>query len=64
MEKLIADIEAYAAAAGLAPGTVVQYAARLNGKAFARWKAGGACTVATEQRIRAWMAAHPLEADA
>jgi len=60
----MAEIEAYAAARGWMPTTVVQRSTALGGSAWAKWKAGASCTVATADRIRAWIAANPPESAA
>jgi hypothetical protein len=59
MEELIAEIEAYAAARGIKPATVVQYATSLGGGAFGKWKDGSSCTLKTAQEIRGYIKAHP-----
>jgi len=60
MEPLIAEIEAYAKARGLKPATVLQYAAGLSGTSWEKWKAGAqVCTVATAEKIRAFIMDNP-----
>lgn len=59
MEQFIAEIEAYAAACGLKPTTVVQGAAGVSGAAWDRWKAGGSCTMRTADRIRDYIRENP-----
>ena len=60
MEQLVAEIESYAASRKLSPGTVVQYATALGGGAFGDWKAGrSTCTLATADRVRAYMRDNP-----
>lgn len=61
MEQLIVEVEEYAAACGLKPGTVVQRAVGASGVIWQRWKEGGSCSMRTADRIRAWMAANPPE---
>ena len=63
MDQLIAEIEAYAAARGIKPATVVQYATTHGGGVFDRWKAGkGTCTLPMADRIRAYMRENPAPA--
>ena len=60
MDELIAEIESYAVARGLSPGTVVQYATDQGGGMFASWKAGrSTCTLATADRVRRYMRDNP-----
>jgi hypothetical protein len=59
MEEFIAQVEAYAAACGVKPTTVVQRAASVGGSAWDRWTSGGSPTLATADKIRAYMAANP-----
>ena len=60
MEELVSEIESYAAARGLSPGTVVQYATDQGGRMFASWKEGrSTCTLATADRVRAYMRDNP-----
>lgn len=60
MEQFIAEVEAYAAAVGLEPSTVVQRAAGVSGAIWKRWKSGEAsCTLTTADRVRAYMAENP-----
>lgn len=59
MEQLIAEIEAYATRRSVKPATVLQYAAGLGGQAWARWRSGAVCTMATAERIRKYMADNP-----
>jgi hypothetical protein len=59
MEQFIAEVEAYAAACGLRPGTVVQRAAGLGGSSWRKWQDGGSPTLRTVDQIRAYMAANP-----
>jgi hypothetical protein len=58
MEQLIAEIEAYAAARGIKPATVLQYAANLSGRTWEQWKNGGQCHLTTAQRVREYIATH------
>ena len=65
MDQLVAEIEAYAAARGVAPGTIVQYATKLGGTAFRKWKDGeSSCELATADRIRAYIRENPAPAPA
>ena len=57
MEQLMTEIAAFAAARSIKPATVIQNAARLSGKAWAQWEAGGNCTVSTADKIRKYMKA-------
>jgi hypothetical protein len=60
MEQFISDVEAYAAACGLKPTTIVQRAAGVSGAAWQRWtQLGGSPTMATADQVRAYMAANP-----
>lgn len=59
MEQFLADVEAYAAALGLRPTTVVQRAVGASGAAWGKWKSGASCSLVTADRVRAYMAAHP-----
>lgn len=59
MDEFMREIEAYAAACGVQPSTVVQNAGGGSGVAWARWKAGGSCSMRTADRIRAFMAKNP-----
>lgn len=59
MEQLIKEIEAFAALRGVKPGTVLQWAGGLGGKAWGNWVAGTAsCTLPMADRIRRYMADH------
>ena len=67
MEKLISEIEAYAAAHRMSPSSVLQAAVKsYGGSVWARWKSGGNCNIDTADKIRAYMAANPppVEGDA
>ena len=60
MEQLVSEIEVYAAAVNLSPGTVVQRATTLGGGAFGKWKKGEqTCTMATAEKVRGYMRQHP-----
>jgi hypothetical protein len=60
MEQFITEVEAYAAACGLKPTTIVQRAAGVSGAAWRRWtEMGGSPTMATADQVRAYMAANP-----
>ena len=60
MDQLIAEIEAYAAARGIKPATVVQNATTHGGTVFEKWKSGAAvCTLTTADRVRAYMRENP-----
>lgn len=60
MEQLIAEIERYAAACGVKPGTVLKRAGGYGGRAFAEMKAGKrAITLPMADRIREYMAKNP-----
>lgn len=60
MEQLIQEIEAYAAAVGLQPTTVIQHAGCGGGGAWPKWKSGeSACTLRTADRLRRYMADNP-----
>ena len=65
MEKFVSEIQAYAAAVGVKPGTVLQRAGGLGGKVWATWEAGTAtCTLTMADKIRAYIAANPAPQDA
>lgn len=59
MEELLKDIRAYAAAMGLQPTTVVQNSGGGGGNIWAKWEAGGTCTLKTAEKIRKYMAENP-----
>ena len=59
----MAEIEAYATAAGLRPGTVLQKAKAGSGDTWRRWQEGGLCGIARADRIRSYMAENPPTAD-
>lgn len=59
MEQFLSDVEAYAAACGLRPTTVVQRAVGASGAAWRKWKSGSSCSLITADRVRAYMAANP-----
>jgi len=59
MEQFLAEIEAYAAACGLKPTTVVQRAGRLGGATWAKWQAGASCSMRIAERIRRYIADNP-----
>lgn len=64
MEKLISEIECYAAARGVKPATVLQVAAKLSGTTWSRWVAGEAsCTMRTMEKIRRYMVDNPPNID-
>jgi len=54
------EIRTYAAARRIKPATVLQLAARLSGKTWARWEDGSAtCTLRTMATIREYMLLNP-----
>ena len=62
MEEFLSEIESYAAAVNLSPGTVVQYSTKRaqGGGAFSDWKAGKVSpTMATVDKVRAFMRDNP-----
>ena len=61
MEEFLAEIESYARAVNLSPGTVVQYATKTaSGSAFAAWKSGRTSPhMATADKVRAYMRDNP-----
>ena len=60
MEQFLVEVQDYAAAAGRSPVWVVKRAVGAQGGAWAKWLAGESSpTMATADRIRAWMAANP-----
>jgi hypothetical protein len=65
MEKLIADITAYAAATGVKPQTVLRAALGSGWSVWDAWVAGTSSpTLASVDRLRAYMAANPPPAPA
>jgi hypothetical protein len=57
MEKLIAEIEEFAALRGIKPGTVLQNAGGHGGRVWASWVGKTAsCTLPMADRIRQYMA--------
>lgn len=63
MEQFLSEVERYAAACGLKPGTVVQRAGGASGAAWEKWKTGGSCSMRTADRIRAYMHDNPPMTD-
>ena len=61
MEQLIRDIEAYAAARGVKPATVLRYAIGQGPREWRRWESGGGCSVRNAQKIRDYISTHPVE---
>lgn len=59
MEQFLAEVEAYAAACGLRPTTVVQRAVGASGAAWRKWKSGSSCSLATADRVRDYIAKNP-----
>jgi hypothetical protein len=60
MEQFLIDVQNYAAAAGRSPVWVLKRAVGASGTKWAEWQAGESSpTMATADRIRAWMAANP-----
>lgn len=60
MEQFIEEVQAYAAARGLKPSTVVQYAARQSAARWQSWVDGEAqCLPRTMERVRRYMAENP-----
>ncbi|GGG77702.1 hypothetical protein GCM10011415_28280 [Salipiger pallidus] len=53
-EQLIADIEAFASARGLAPATVTSRAVG-NSRLYARLVGGKSCTLEVAERLRSYM---------
>lgn len=64
MDKFISEVEAYASEVGLSPSTIVQRAKAGGGNTWKRWQNGGACSLDTADRVRAYMAANPARAKA
>lgn len=61
MDKFLADVESYAARAGLSPSTVAQLAANVSGSRWALWRSGKASpTARTMDRILEWIESHPV----
>ena len=62
MEKLIAEIEAYSAAAGIKPQRLLRDAINAGHGQWADWRARKSSpTMKVVDRLRAYMAAHPPE---
>lgn len=60
MEQFMTEIRTYATARGIKPATVLQMAARLSGKTWAKWEDGTAtCTLRTMGTIREYMRLNP-----
>lgn len=60
MEQLISEIEAYAAANGLSPKSVLRQAIAAGGTQWGKWKSGAQSpTMHTVDRLRRWMAENP-----
>ncbi|MBL4929359.1 hypothetical protein [Fuscibacter oryzae] len=59
-DQIIAEIESYATARGLAPATVTSRAVG-NSRLYHRLKAGAGCTLTIAERLRAYMAEHPAD---
>lgn len=59
MEQFLAEVEAYAAACGLQPTTVIQRAVGASGAAWRKWKSGASCSLVTADRVRAYIAKNP-----
>lgn len=60
MEQLIAEVEAYCAAAGTSPQRVLRAAIGASWGQWDRWKAGTSSpTMVVADRLRRWMAEHP-----
>lgn len=58
------EIENYASARGILPATVVQSATGHSGTTWAKWQSGATCSLRTAEKLRAYMAANPPQADA
>jgi len=63
MEKLIDEIESYAAAFGVMPTTIVQRGGGGSGSTWSRWTSGGSCTLRVAERMRKYMAENPAPSD-
>ncbi|MFW5655942.1 MAG: hypothetical protein ACOCYW_09930 [Roseicyclus sp.] len=62
MEQLIAEVEAYARAAGITPQKVLRDGIGAGWGQWDGWKAGASSpTMRVADRLRAWMAQHPPE---
>ncbi|KEP68402.1 hypothetical protein DL1_11845 [Thioclava dalianensis] len=62
MEQLIIEIQTYAARANMKPQAVIRAAINAKWNAWDGWVARTSSpTLATADRIRAWMAAHPVD---
>ena len=53
------EIQAYAAARGILPATVVQMATGHSGTTWAKWQAGSSCSLRTAGKIREFIEANP-----
>ncbi len=56
----MAEVRAYAAAVGVLPTTIIQRADAGNGSTWAKWEAAGTATHRTTDKVRSYMAAHPI----
>ena len=60
MEQLIAEIEDYARRAGIKPGSVLRSGINASSRQWQEWVDGKSSpTMATVDRLRAWMATNP-----
>lgn len=60
MEQFMAEVRAYAAAVGVLPTTIIQRADAGNGSTWGKWEAAGTATHRTTDKVRSYMAAHPI----
>ncbi|WP_295537613.1 hypothetical protein [uncultured Thioclava sp.] len=62
MEQLITEIEAYASRSGMKPQAVIRAAINAKWGAWDGWVSRSSSpTLVNADRIRAWMAAHPVD---
>ena len=61
MKKLMQEVISFSKTAGIMPTTVLQRSAGLGGHVWKNWKSGSSCTMATAEKIRAYMEKHKIE---
>lgn len=57
----MAEVRAYATAIGVLPTTIIQRAGAGNGSTWTRWEAGSTATHRTTDKVRSYIAAHPVQ---
>ena len=61
MEDFIQEVEAYAAACGVLPATVVQWADCGNGQTWKKWLESRGPSLRTADKIREYIASNPAD---